>query len=163
MPPGKDDEAKREERRKKVAANLLGGMTYRDMADALGCSLGTISNDVKIIIGRWQKQQVEHAEDYISVELRRLDVALNAIWNKVIDGDAQAIDRFLKIQERRARYLGLDKPIGISLTDDELLKKYRELVEAIGALGGGDQEPGADAAADDDDDLSAQDFAAPMD
>lgn len=106
----KDDEARIEQRRKLVAANLLGGMNYRELAEVCGVSIGTISSDVKIILGRWRKEQVADTSDYAQMELRRLDKALNAIWNKVIDGQLDALDRFLRIQERRAKLLGLDAP-----------------------------------------------------
>jgi len=45
-------QAEAEERRKKVAANLLAGLNYRDMAEALNIGIGTISGDVKMILKR---------------------------------------------------------------------------------------------------------------
>ena len=115
----KDDEARIEQRRKLVAANLLGGMNYRELAEVCGVSIGTISSDVKIILGRWRKEQVADTSDYAQMELRRLDKALNAIWNKVIDGQLDALDRFLRIQERRAKLLGLDAPNETQLSGED--------------------------------------------
>lgn len=106
----KTDEARREERRKQVAANLLAGLNYRDMADALGVSLGTISADVRMILGRWQREQVETIDDWVVVQCRQIDRALNAIWSKVLDGDLAAIDRAVKLMERKSKLLGMDKP-----------------------------------------------------
>ena len=106
----KNRRAQIEERRKKVAANLLGGLTYRQMAGALDVSLGTIANDVKIILGRWEREQVQDVSEWVELESRRLERMLNAIWNDAIDGKSSAIDRALRIMERRAKLLGLDAP-----------------------------------------------------
>ena len=42
------------------------------------------------------------------MEDQRLDVALQVIWPKVLEGDLAAIDRFLAIATRRAKLWGLD-------------------------------------------------------
>ena len=102
--------AAREQRRKQVATNLLAGLNYREMAEALGVSIGTITEDVRILMGRWQREQVETVDDYLQLSERRLDRALNAIWGDVLDGDLKAIDRMLRIEERRAKLRGLDQP-----------------------------------------------------
>jgi hypothetical protein len=134
----KNQEAEVELRRKKVAANLLGGLNYRQMAEALGVSIGTISSDVKIILGRWQREQVKDACDYVQMELVRLDRALNAIWDRVLEGDLKAIETMLKIEERRARLLDLDAPITIKANDIDAAIQ-RELAR----LTSGDADAGA--------------------
>lgn len=102
-----------------VSANLLAGLTYRQMAEALNVSLGTITSDVATIIGRWKKEQIKDAGEYVELEIIRLDRALNAIWTKVQDGDQGAIATMLKIQERRAKYRGLDAPVKQELSGPE--------------------------------------------
>jgi hypothetical protein len=42
---------------------------------------------------------------------------LNALWKDATNGKLEAIDRALKISDRRARLLGLDKPIKVAATD----------------------------------------------
>jgi hypothetical protein len=102
--------ATRELRRRQVAVNLLAGLNYREMAEALGVSLGTIKNDVDVVMGHWQQEQVAVATDYVTLQERRLDRALNAIWAQVLNGDDKAITAMLKIEERRAKLRGLDQP-----------------------------------------------------
>ena len=44
------------------------------------------------------------------LEAARLDAMLLPLWRRVQQGDERAVDRALKIMERRARLLGLDAP-----------------------------------------------------
>ncbi len=92
------------------------GATY----DQIGAALGiTTQGAYKAIIRSLRRLNEKNAED--SSELRRLEVErldkmLAAIWNMVIIGDQGAIDRALKISERRARLFGLDAPTRTDLT-----------------------------------------------
>jgi len=52
-----------------------------------------------------------------SLELERLDVYLLAIARDVQKGDFLAIDRALKISERRAKLLGIDAPIQLKVQE----------------------------------------------
>jgi len=52
----------------------------------------------------------EPAAEVRELELNRLDALLTIAWDLAISGDLNAMDRVLKIQDRRARYLGLDAP-----------------------------------------------------
>lgn len=51
------------------------------------------------------------ADEVRTLELERLDKFLLALWDKIEQGDPIAIDRGLKIMDRRAKYLGLDAPV----------------------------------------------------
>lgn len=121
MPSAKKrrEEIVREDRRRIVAADFLSGRTYRQMAAELHVALSTISNDVQVIVGRWQQEQVQLVGEQRQVELQRLDVALQAVWEKVLAGDLFAIDRYLKIAERRSKLLGLDAPTKLAPTTPE--------------------------------------------
>jgi len=44
------------------------------------------------------------------LEALRLDQMQAALWQRATDGEVRAIDRILRIMERRARLLGLDEP-----------------------------------------------------
>ncbi|MBV5306445.1 MAG: hypothetical protein J0652_07115 [Desulfobulbaceae bacterium] len=50
----------------------------------------------------------ELSEEVIALELDRLDMMLVPALAMAIDGNLGAVDRVLKIMDRRARYLGLD-------------------------------------------------------
>jgi len=64
---------------------------------------------------------MENVEELVLVEVQRIDEMINALWDRVrkVDGPAElkAIDRIIKLQERKANYLGLDDPEKIELAD----------------------------------------------
>jgi hypothetical protein len=69
----------------------------------------------------------------------RLETALSAIWNKVLAGDLQAIDRMLRILERDSKLYGLDAPIKteteVTQYDGNLLReRTREIISTIRAI-----------------------------
>lgn len=91
-------------------------------------------------------EATENADELIRLELERLDMMANALWSKVKKGDAPAIDRMIKIQDRRAKYLGLDAPSKSELTGadggaikidarEELSSRIAGLVERAAAGG----------------------------
>lgn len=109
----------------------LTGMSHRAIAEALGVSdHTTIGKRVNTALKEITREPAEAVRD---MELERLDRMLVAIWDKVAGGDVAALDRALKIQDRRARYLGLDAPTKTqevpmaSLTDEQLKAKWKEL------------------------------------
>ncbi len=104
----KNRQAEIESRRRKVAANLLGGLNYRQMAEALGVSIGTIAGDVKVIIGRWQREQIQVVGQHQQLDLQRIERAINAIWDRSLAGELPAITLLIKLLERKAKMLGED-------------------------------------------------------
>lgn len=50
------------------------------------------------------------ADDVRALELARLDTLLMGLWNAARNGNIGAVDRAIKIMERRSAYLGLDAP-----------------------------------------------------
>lgn len=109
--------------RRKIALELRqAGVTYRDIATMLSakgfeCSFTTAYNDVKAALDELLKQTLESAEHIRTMELKRLDAAMKALWPKIAKGNEAAIDRMLRIQDRRARYLGLDAPAKVESTN----------------------------------------------
>lgn len=106
----KERELEIEQRRATVAANILAGLNYRDLAKQLNVSLGTIANDVKIVARRYREEQISEYADIVQLELRRIDTALNAIWNDVKAGSRSAIETMVMLQNQRAKYLALFEP-----------------------------------------------------
>lgn len=95
------------QRRTTVAANLLAGLNYREIAANLDVSLGTVAEDFKAILEEWREQYQDVIADWVSVQLRRYDALLNALWHDARNGDLDKMDRVLKIMERQEKLLGL--------------------------------------------------------
>lgn len=105
------------------------GKSYPAIAAAL--HYGHRGNAQRAIQRRLRSMRTDCSEAVTEVRLlenTRLDVALAAIMPKVRDGDLHAIDRLLRIQERRAAYEGLDQPRGLKV------EMARELDGFIGRL-----------------------------
>lgn len=84
------------------------GMTYEQIAETLGYShFSTARNAVARAL---EIAVTEPAQELIQLETMRLDALFMAVWPDARRGVLKAVDRALKIQERRAKLLGLDKP-----------------------------------------------------
>lgn len=140
------------QRRAKALEMRRDGRKFQDIADALGYkSRGAAAQDVQRALALTVS---EPAAEVRALELMRLDemwvAALDVLKRshitvsngRVIEIDGQplvddgpvlqAIDRLLKIQERRAKYLGLDAPTKVEVIDDSTIDaEIRRLTEEL--------------------------------
>jgi hypothetical protein len=84
------------------------GASYELIAEKLGYASpksaeGAIRNRLKSLY------KPDDVEEVVMMELARLDALQLVAWRRAREGDLSAIDRILKIMERRSQYLGLDK------------------------------------------------------
>lgn len=86
------------------------GFTYDRIAEALGISRAGAAECVRRALAALKVETEEKAEEVRDLELRRLDRMLQIAEAAAESGDISAIDRVLRIQERRSKYLGLDAP-----------------------------------------------------
>lgn len=86
------------------------GCTYDQISTALGISRQGAADCVKRALAALKADTEEKAEEVRDLELRRLDRMLQIAEAAAESGDISAIDRVLRIQERRSKYLGLDAP-----------------------------------------------------
>jgi hypothetical protein len=70
----------------------------------------------------------EPADELRTLELSRLDDMLKAIAPHVAAGNLTAIDRALKIMERRAKLIGLDAPAKVDQNNTGETKQRIEIV-----------------------------------
>lgn len=85
------------------------GKTLDYIARTVGYA--STSGAYKAIISGLQRTLQEPADELRKLELERLDIMQEAIWWAASHGQPQAVDRALRIMERRAKYMGLDAPI----------------------------------------------------
>lgn len=103
------------ERRVEALKRRIAGGSYRAIARELGVSEAQAFRDVQAELDKLAQQAQEEASRLRVLELRRLDEMLirlsPMLYPKSGDNvNLGAIDRALKIMERRAKLLGLDAP-----------------------------------------------------
>jgi len=128
------------ERRGFILEQRKGGSSYREIAAAALNKFGVnglprgydsryAHDDVLAELKRLREQNSELAGDVRDLELIRLDRMQASLWTSVLGGSETAIDRVLKIMQRRADLLGLDAPKRTDLTSkDEKLDAVQVLV-----------------------------------
>ena len=139
---------------KEVVRLRIAGAGFQLIARNLGCSVGGAHKACMRAIERRQKEIAESAGQVLDLELQRLDQIVLILWPKVQEGNVGAIDRVLRVMDRRARYLGLDVPQRMEhtgkeggpiqheydfshLSDDELERQYAEVLAEAQSIAGG--------------------------
>lgn len=96
-----------EARRAKVAVFLLGGVTYNEMAGRLNVSLRTIKGDIRALKDQWKAEQ-QDAKDQYTIDMKRLEELIRAVWTSASRGHLNSVETILKIIDRRAKMYGYD-------------------------------------------------------
>lgn len=84
------------------------GMTYSRICEETG--YGSESAAYKAVMTALKKMLQEPAEECRKMEIARLDALLKGLWWAAEKGDYQSVIAALKVEERRAKLLGLDAP-----------------------------------------------------
>jgi hypothetical protein len=96
----------RQERNQRALELHLAGATYERIAQVLGfASKATAHKAVKDALAA--RPLPEEGEDPATVELARLDAMLVGLWPQARKGNVAAVDRVLKISERRVALMAL--------------------------------------------------------
>lgn len=103
------------ERQRQALELRKAGAGYQQIADKLG--FASPSGAHKAVLSAIRKTLQEPADDVRKLEVERLDKYLLALAPQIANGNQGAIDRALRIQERRARLLGLDAPAKVEIKD----------------------------------------------
>lgn len=151
------------ERRTRVLAMRVEQYPYTEIAVALGISEALARTDYVRAIEARKTELDEQRHVTVALELAKLDAAERAAWGvlrarhilaqqgkivctedgRPLEDDAptlQAIDRILKIAERRSRLLGLDAPVRakVEVTDAVDADIERLVAELAGLATGGE-------------------------
>lgn len=87
------------------------GASYTAIGEQLGLDRSNAYKIVKRAIGRVHQ---EPATEIRQLEADRLDRLQLSQWQRALGGDGRALDRVLRIMERRAKLLGLDHEHGVA-------------------------------------------------
>lgn len=93
------------------------GKRYSEIATHLGVSTSQAHRYVDSALSEIQESIENKTAQLKAEEMSRLDAMLSAIWASAKSGNLGAIDRVLRISERRSRLLGLDAPLKHATTD----------------------------------------------
>ena len=114
------------ERKLKALEMRKARASYAQIATALGVPKSTAW---KLVQSALKQTMQEPSDDVRKLELESLDRLQFALWQQATQGNHGAVDRVLRVMERRAKLLGLDAPsktehsgeIDVrSLTDEQL-------------------------------------------
>jgi hypothetical protein len=99
------------EKRARALELRKAGATYDQIAQRLGFS--NRGNAQRAVLTALKEITAEPAVEVRQLELERLDAMLLGLWQQARNGDVNAVDRALRIAERRAKLLGLDPVPGV--------------------------------------------------
>jgi hypothetical protein len=109
VPRGKRMPTVEQVKRERDALELRrAGLDYAAIAQRL--NFANKGSAHKAVSRALQRTNADVAEDLRSMEADRLDRLQAAMWGPALQGSAAAVDRVLRIMERRAKLLGLDAP-----------------------------------------------------
>lgn len=91
------------ERMRQALELRLAGATYEAISTQLGYA--GPSGAHKAVQTALASRMNEQAPDVVQTEVARLDALLTGLWAKARRGDVQAVDRVLRISERRMQLL----------------------------------------------------------
>jgi len=143
---GKSDEVGVAEKRRRALELRKAGADYEAIARQVGYASG--SGAFKAIQAALKDVVREPAEEVRTIELERLDRIMLGLWKQATSGDARAVDRVLKIMERRAKLLGLDAPVKLDDADLNPLTAKAALLALSRSIPIPDAETEPDAARD---------------
>lgn len=113
-----------EENRLRALQLRKAGLSYEVIGRQLGYTKQHAYQLVKTALERTRTLCVEASDNLRQLESERLDALMASLWGTASRGDTAAIDRVLRIMERRARLFGLDAPTKVAPTTPEGTEPY---------------------------------------
>lgn len=105
--PGHDT-ARAIARRVQAVDMRIAGARYADIAEQFGYTDPSTARGV--VMRSLRAVEAEKVGELRELENARLDLAQQAIWPKVLRGDPQALNAWIRLSKRRADLNGLDAP-----------------------------------------------------
>lgn len=110
------------------------GLSFRAIGDKLSISHGQAYKDVMTELARLASERDGKLDELRQLELERLDMLLKGLEPMARTGNPGAVNSYIKVMERRAKYLGLDAP---EKFEDVSKMTDEELERIVKAKGGG--------------------------
>lgn len=122
--------ANRSERARQALELRKRGKTIRQIAAELRISRSVAHRYVKEALDELARETLEDAAEVRRLELERLDLALTTAMAVMLDSGAdedvllRAVDRVVKVSQRRSELLGLDAPQKVDQTTTTTVAQY---------------------------------------
>lgn len=107
------------ERRIQVLKYRIQHASLRAIADKLGVSHQTVANDLTRALDELHQTELKEARNFRMLELQRLELASNAIIERVLQGELEAVAQYRLLSESRRKLLGLDAPTALDVRLEE--------------------------------------------
>lgn len=120
------------EKRKQALELRKAGFTFQQIGDQLGVTRGMAFRYVKDTLDEINEKQIEEAKQIRTLEVERLDRLWVVSYQQAKNGNLGAVDRCIKIMERRSKLLGLDAPQKVEQENTNINMTWREFVERSG-------------------------------
>lgn len=121
------------ERTRQAIALKKAGLSLEAIGQRLGISKAAAGKALHRGLAELRAETLVDAEELRAIEAARLDQAQAAIWPRVLQGNDGAIDRFVRLSQRRAALLGLDAPTKVDQRT-ELTGSWADLVRSATEL-----------------------------
>lgn len=129
------------ERQRQAVELRKAGASFRQIAEQLGYS--SAGGAYKAVMTALRKTLREPADEMRGLELDRLDMLTFALWSEAQQGNLGAIDRLLRVMERRAKLLGLDAPSKVAPTTPDGTMPWQQVIVYIPDNGRDSPKPAA--------------------
>lgn len=116
------------ERRAKAVRMKVGGARLEDIAAALGYnSANHVSVDIKRALAANLREQGAATEEYIAIEMLRLDELLFAVWEEAMAGSPRHVELGVRIVEARRKLFPTQQVVALTTVESEILRLEGEL------------------------------------
>lgn len=148
MPASEEVRTEVAARRAKAVQMRITGASLEEIADTLNYGGSTVESrrasvckDLKRAFEAAKDEEKTSVEEWINLELARLDRIQQGLWPAAIDGDTKASAAVLQVMDRRSRYLGLDAAVKVNTELDvqvpaeamSMIERARQQTEAAAA------------------------------
>lgn len=107
------------QRRQKALKLRFEGYSFSEISEEIGISRQRVGKIVREELDRYVSGAEKLTKDMVDSELTKLVILEDAAWGAAMAGDVSSIMTIVKIMERRAKLLGLDKKRNSNTGDQE--------------------------------------------
>jgi hypothetical protein len=106
------------ERRRKALELRVQGYTYKEIGREIGCGANRAGQMIRDLIAERAGELDDLVREQVELANVRLDAGVKALWPQYVQGDTDAVQAMMRIEERRAKLNGLDAPAKIQAEVD---------------------------------------------